>query len=236
MRIAICDDLAQEREKLKHQLSTVLKNDSIAEFEDGNDLIEAHKKMKFDFVFLDILMPAISGMETAAKIRETDKSTPIVFVSTSEEFGVASYRVLAFDYILKPIDQKQLCKTLKRFSDKKPKKHYITINYERTETKILLSNIICLESNLKKITFYLNQNREITLIGKLSDYEPYLLSHGFLRCHKSYLLNVVYVDSIFNEDFYLTNGKIIKITRTYQAEAKKAYFDYVFGKETRANE
>ncbi|MEG2381381.1 MAG: response regulator [Oscillospiraceae bacterium] len=121
MKIAICDDLAQEREKLKESLSCFLKNSSVAEFENGNDLIEAHKKVKFDFIFLDILMPEINGIDTAAKIRESDTETPIVFVSTSEEFGVLSYRVLAFDYILKPIDKNRLHETLKRFTNKNRK-------------------------------------------------------------------------------------------------------------------
>lgn len=62
----------------------------------------------YDLIILDILMPKISGMDTAAQIRKKDTKTPIVFISTSEEFGVQSYRVLAFDYLLKPIDTEQL--------------------------------------------------------------------------------------------------------------------------------
>ena len=161
-------------------------------------------------IILDILMPKISGMDTAAQIRKKDTKTPIVFISTSEEFGVQSYRVLAFDYLLK---------------------HYITVTYSGTETKILLSNIQCLESNLRKVIFTLSENREIEVVGKLTDYEEFLLHHGFCRCHKSYLVNMEYIDSIDNDVFYLTSGKTMKISRTYLQSAKKAYFDYVFAAE-----
>ena len=75
----------------------------------------------------------------------------------------------------------------------------------RTEAKILLSNIQCLESNLRKVIFTLSENREIEVVGKLTDYEEFLLHHGFCRCHKSYLVNMEYIDSIDNDVFYLTS-------------------------------
>lgn len=79
--------------------------------------------------------------------------------------------------------------------------------------------------------FTLSENREIEVVGKLTDYEEFLLHHGFCRCHKSYLVNMEYIDSIDNDVFYLTSGKTMKISRTYLQSAKKAYFDYVFAAE-----
>ncbi len=231
MRIAICDDLKQERQKIIEAFNSVIRNFSVNEFDNGNELIKSHTLYPYDLIVLDILMPKISGMDTAAVLRKNDQKTPIVFISTSEEFGVLSYRVLAFDYLLKPIDKNQLTVCMKRLLSHRKKKHYITVTYSGTETKILLSNILCVESNLRKIIFTLSENREIEVVGKLTDYEEYLLSHGFLRCHKSYLVNIEHIDSISGENFYLTSGKAVKISRTYMQEAKKAYFDYVFAAE-----
>ena len=103
----------------------------------------------------------------------------------------------------------------------------LTVTYCGTDTKILLSNIEYLESNLRKVIFALSGNREIEVVGKLTDYEDFLLSHGFCRCHKSYIVNIEHIDSIDSDVFCLTGGKKIKISRTYLQSAKKAYFDYV---------
>ena len=171
-------------------IDSVIRNFSVNEFDDGAELIKSHEVLPYDLIILDILMPKISGMDTAAQIRKKDTKTPIVFISTSEEFGVQSYRVLAFDYLLKPIDTEQLRACMRRLLSQRTKKHYITVTYSGTETKILLSNIQCLESNLRKVIFTLSENREIEVVGKLTDYEEFLLHHGFCRCHKSYLVNM----------------------------------------------
>ena len=150
-------------------------------------------------------------------------------MSTSAEFGVQSYRVLAFDYLLKPIDQEQLKGCMKRlFSQTEKKKQSLTITYKGTRIDILLSNIQYLESNLRKVIFTLSENTEIEVIGKLTDFEPYLLEHGFCRCHKSYLVNIEHIDRINDDLFYLTSGKTVKISRAYLQSAKKAYFEYIF--------
>lgn len=173
-------------------------------------------------------MPEISGIDTAAVLRKTDTKTPVIFVSTSEEFGVQSYRVLAFDYLLKPVDKVQLRTCIKRLLSQQEKKPCITIHFSGIETKISMSNIQCLESNLRKVIFTLSGNREIEVIGKLTDFEEVLLAHGFFRCHKSYLVNLEHIDRMDDNAFYLKCGKVVRISRAYQQSAKKAYFDYIF--------
>lgn len=228
MRIAICDDQKEDREKEIQALKSVIRNFEIEEFEDGNKLVQHHMHVPYDMIILDVLMPAISGIDTAAKIRDFDTDTPIVFMSQSEEFGVQSYRVLAFDCLLKPIDKNQLKSCMHRLFEKGRSKHFITVTYSGTETKILLSNILCLESNLRKVVFTLTEKREIEVAGKLADFEQYLAEYGFCRCHKSYMVNIEHIENIVSDTFYLTDGKAVKISRSYLKSAKKAYFDYVF--------
>lgn len=232
MRIAICDNLKSERKKAIEVLNSVISNISVSEFSDGNELLKSHALHPYDLIILDILMPKISGIDTAAALRKSDTKTPIVFMSASEEFGVQSYRVFAFDYLLKPIDKEQLKSCIKRLlSQREKKKQYITVTYLGTETNILLSNIQYLESNLRKVRFALSENGEIEVNGKLTDFEPFLLGHGFCRCHKSYLVNMEHIDRMDGSTFYLTGGKSISISRAYLQSAKKAYLEYVFTAE-----
>ncbi len=232
MRIAICDDLKTDRQQALEMLDSVMKNFSADEFCNANELLEKHAIMPYDLIITDILMPDISGIDMAAQLRKSDTRTPIVFMSTSEEFGVQSYRVLAFDYLLKPLDKDQFKACIKRLlSQREKRKRYIKITYLGTETNILLSNIQYLESNLRKVIFGLPEGREITVSGKLTDFEPSLLSHGFCRCHKSFLVNIEQIDRIEDDMFYLTGGKTVRISRAYKASARKAYFDYIFNAE-----
>lgn len=231
MRIAVCDDLKSEREKTINALNRVLDDFITEEFDDGRELLKRHTEKPFDLIILDIIMPKISGMDTAAKLRETDKKTPIIFISTSEEFGVQSYRVFAFDYLIKPIDTDLLSACMRRLSRHDKENRHLSITYSGTKTDILLSHIQCLESNLRKVIFTLSENREIEVVGKLTDFEDFLTANGFCRCHKSYIVNIEHIDSIDGDTFLLTGGKTIKISRSYLQSAKKAYFDYVFSSE-----
>ncbi len=229
MRIAVCDDVKCERQRVIEALNSIVPYYSIEEFHNGKDLLESHLLQPFDLIFLDILMPGINGIETAAVLRKNDAQTPIVFLSASEEFGIQSYRVHAFDYLVKPIEEEQLRDCIMRLPPQQAKdKDYITVTYAGIETQILLKNIQCLESNLRKVVFTLVGNREIEIIGKLTDFAPFLLSRGFCRCHKSYLINIEYIDRIKEDMFHLSGGKRIKISRAYLKSAKKAYFDYIF--------
>ena len=231
MRIAVCDDERKMRDEIKNALAEILPNASVSTFDDGNCLLAEHGETAFDIIILDILMPKISGLDTAALLRENDKKTPVIFVSSSEEFGVASYRVFAFDYLLKPLKKEELSNCILRIIKRNEKKESIKINYSGIETSILLSNIEYLESDLRKVRFTLTGGRKIEVVGKLTDFEGYLLAHGFLRCHKSFILNIEHIDSIDSDTFYLTGKRAVKISRTYLQGAKKAYFDYVFGSE-----
>lgn len=227
MRIAVCDDEKAERRKIIDILASLLEDFSVNEFDGGAELLESHRILPFDLILLDINMPEMNGIDTAAKLRLTDSATPVVFVSASDRFGVQSYRVRAFDYLLKPIDEKLMSECLDRLALLK-KERLITVTYSGVETHLPVSGIQCLESNLRKTIFTLSDGKTIEVTGKLSDFEPILGGCGFCRCHKSYLVNLSYIDSFDGDTFHLAGGKSIKISRAYLQSAKRAYFDNSF--------
>ena len=159
MRIAVCDDLKSDRQKTIEALKNIIRDFSINEFDDGYELAKSHRVLPFDLIILDIIMPKLGGIETAALIREKDGRVPIVFLSSSDEFGVLSYSVVAFDYLLKPVDGTRLRECIKRLFSMNREKHFVNVTYLGTPTKILLSNIQYLESNLRKVIFTLSENR-----------------------------------------------------------------------------
>ena len=66
-------------------------------------IAQIEKGMRFDILFLDVLMPGVNGIETAQEIREYDSAMKIIFLTSSAEYAVESYTVNAYFYQLKPI-------------------------------------------------------------------------------------------------------------------------------------
>ena len=110
IRIAICDDLYNERNMIQSLLTSIQNEEqklefNITQYEEGEALLMDMEEnlSEFDLVILDIYMDGINGMETARKIRENDINIPIVFLTASPDFALESYDVNAFGYLLKPV-------------------------------------------------------------------------------------------------------------------------------------
>ena len=116
MRIAICDD-----EPISLQITSSLVERWSAEsgnpvevfaFDNGDALLAKSSVLRMDLVFLDIIMPLLSGMSTAKELRECDCNARIVFLTASSAFALESYDVKASGYLLKPITYDQIKKLL----------------------------------------------------------------------------------------------------------------------------
>ena len=105
IRIGICDDshafLQQTKFMIEHW-DQKPQNLKVEPFEDADSLFHAHAKSPFDIILLDIVMPLFNGMEAAKELREKDKTTKIVFLTSSVEFAIDSYSVKASNYLLFP--------------------------------------------------------------------------------------------------------------------------------------
>ncbi len=93
MSIAVCDDRKDERHMITEALKTVIKDFSADEFDDGNELLKSHDLRRYDLIILDIIMPKISGMDTAAALRKTDVETPVFFVISSTAVFASIYGI-----------------------------------------------------------------------------------------------------------------------------------------------
>ena len=96
LRIAIVDDDAQMRTRLRDCLNDLLGNSAgIAVFPSGEDFLAGWEAGRFDVILLDIFMESLTGMDVARKIRETDGQVKLVFCTTSNEFASESYTICA---------------------------------------------------------------------------------------------------------------------------------------------
>ena len=104
MQIAIVEDNVSEAEVLEKYLNRFAKESATeincTRFSDGAEFLDGYRH-NWDLILFDIEMPRMNGMETARKIRETDKDVVIIFVTQMAQYAIEGYSVNALDYILK---------------------------------------------------------------------------------------------------------------------------------------
>lgn len=116
MKIAVCDDNENELTRIKELLDAYASRNNqnfiIKCFSSSVELASTAEFEKYDIYILDIIMPVMDGISLAREIRTFDKSSPVIFLTSSPEFAVESYTVKAFNYLLKPVDKIHLYNTI----------------------------------------------------------------------------------------------------------------------------
>lgn len=236
LRLAICDDMPEflqfTKELLEHWEEKPV--DILIElFTDGDSLIESHTSNPFDIILLDVVMPLLNGIEIASEIRKFDSSVKIVFLTSSSEYAVESYSVNANYYLLKPIDKNKLFYCLNNFyTDIMEHARYITIKSVTAVHRIALRNIEHIEAQGKRVLFVLCDGTTVESTNPFYFYEDQLLQEdGFLKCHRSYMVNIYKITTYTQREIRMQSGFRIPISRSYHKEFENAYFELLFRKE-----
>jgi len=168
--------------------------------------------IKPDVVFLDIQMPGQTGLEMIAEL--TIKNFEIIFVTAHNEYILQALQYSAADYLLKPVDEDRLIEAVQRAEKrlKEGKKeeltetllHNLSNKGNPTEMRLCLptlkgfiilklDEIIYCEAERSYTIFHLEANKSVIVSKPLLDYENLLNDAGFLRIHKSFLINLRHV-------------------------------------------
>ena len=112
MKIAVCDDNQEELHRVASLLEDYQEEKTVSIslrlFGSSVELASIAQQENFDLYLLDVLMPALNGMELAREIRTFNTAVPILFLTSSPEFAVESYTVHAANYLLKPVSRESL--------------------------------------------------------------------------------------------------------------------------------
>ena len=234
MKIAICEDQAVQvnllNNKIKkwandYDIEVTINNFTTAE----SFLFEWEDYDKYDIIFLDIKLGKISGVELSNIIREKNKNVDIVFVTGFFKYALHGYKVGALQYLMKPtkISDLYFClnKTQERISNKNDKymmiletpKKYIKLNCNEIHYCIMFSPYIDIHTSSEKIT----------VRKKISELEREIPSKYFIRCHRSYIVNLKYVKSITKDSVVLESGIRIPISRGRYKDINDTFINYI---------
>lgn len=114
MRIAAVDDEIHVLERFQRMVSDVTELELCGLFESGEQLLDYLRENPLDVVFLDIEMPGINGLQLSEQIQDLNENIEIIFVTAFNQYAVEAFELQAMDYIMKPLTEERLGKTIRR--------------------------------------------------------------------------------------------------------------------------
>lgn len=239
IKIAFCDD---DMEVL-HQMNELLdryrveRNEDItyAVFQSPFELLtEIEKGIRPDILFLDVVMPGQNGMDVAKEIRQYDTNMKIIFLTSSPEFAVESYSVGAYFYQLKPIWEESFFRLMDAVlaECEKKKKNSLILRSKDGITRINLQQLEYCEVLGRKLLFHLENGAVLESAGSLDDLAGQLMQYSnFFRPHRSFLVNMEYIQNISSRSIKMVNDVEIPIPHGKCSEIKNTYMEYAFNGE-----
>lgn len=229
LHIAICEDSADDREKLLKVLKICSIPSTVQAFERGEDLLQIFKPGMFDLILSDIYMDGITGVEAMTRIRSQDQQVPMAFITTSAEFALESYRLSALKYIEKPLQQRDIEEILTLARMKRDSAPSLTVQVSGREMKIRLSSILYLEQEAHRLNI-VTEGESIWVYDRLSTVLPQVEPQGFFFSHKSFAVNLNHVMGMDPElrCFRMANGVNVPIRRELYRKAQNAFESCLF--------
>lgn len=235
LKIAVCDDspifLESAVGYIKKWSDETETPTDIHTYSNGDDLIRSGAVAAPDIVFLDIIMPLLSGMDTARELRQKNTAVKIIFLTSSPEFALESYEVKAQGYLLKPVSYEKMKETLNECAAAyAAEPENIILKTSFGFQKIYLHDIEYAEAQNKKVIFFLKNGGTVGTAEPLRSFEHKLTdANGFFKCHRSYLVYIPNIDRFNSSEIITCSGRKIPIARGYAKPFKEAYFLTMFG-------
>ncbi len=235
LRIAVCDDNIDELSNMVQLIDLYRTSKHLncehAAFPNGFELVSVLEKgRRFDIYCLDIMMPGFTGIDVAKEILTFDKTAPILFFTSSPEFALDSYSVKAINYILKPISKEKLFFTFDELLEQiklEKDEDAVIIKGNEGIQKILISNLTFVEVIGRNVLYHLRSGKVIECTEAFSAVCDNLMKYGcFIKPHRSYLVNMQYVDTIENQQITLQTLSSVPVAQGKAKEMKQQYLNY----------
>jgi DNA-binding LytR/AlgR family response regulator len=195
MRALVVDDEPLVRGELVYMLGKVARDCEVQEADSAAEALALLERTAFDVVFLDIRMPALSGLEAVAEFERLPKRPHVVFVSAYDDHAVDAFEVAALDYLLKPVTEERLAATLKRLRAQSRKVNgdvaasgRLPVDVDGRTLLVKVDEIRYVEARGRIVSVSLFDER-LRFRGSLAEAEERLERNGFLRVHRAYLVN-----------------------------------------------
>lgn len=229
--IFICDDDPVFAGLLESKVEACLdsrdKKYEIQIYTDGKELLAKLEEQTPQMVFLDIDMPEISGMDLADRIFRSGIPTNMIFVTNRDDLVFQAIHFQPFRFIRKAKLEEELEEAV----------HQLVVKLDREEKVLEIQTKDGKDVLSLKDVYYIESCRHYLLVyhkegcsetrGKISGFEKWMADYGFIRVHRSYLVNVRYIRNIRPTGVEMDQGEMLPISRDKIQEIKKQHMVYL---------
>ncbi len=227
--IAICEDSVPVQAQLENLISGFLPEASTDVFSSGEDLLKelSREQLSYSIYLMDISLPGLSGIETAAAIRARDPYGLLIYITDYREYVYQVFETLPFRFLSKPVDSKVLQRALLDALDYlRNQNRLFHFHIERRQYQIPMGESVYLESRLRQITLY-TPDTSYEFYGRLSQVIASLDTLLFVRVHASYIVNMDYILSLSDTGIELRSGTFIPVSKRYRSHLKTKHLQYL---------
>lgn len=214
--IGICDDKENDLEQIEtilregFQKLNVPVEPGFRRFLSGDELYRAGQQEAFDLLFLDIEMPGTDGFQLAKQFHMLNPGTGIIFVSAHESLVFDSQEYSPIWFVRKKELERDSFLALRKYLETVlPEEGFYTAGSNICRFR----DILYVESMGHMLIFKKTNGQLFEQYGSLKATETALSGRGFLRTHKSYLVNQRYIEEIGRRDIWLTDGTVLEMGR-----------------------
>ena len=248
IRLALCDDESQWLEKSKALLTKYVDlhpeyNIQISFFSSGVDVVKSvMMNGNFDIYVLDVVMPRLSGIDTGIRLREYDQMGKIIYLTSSPDFGIDSYVVGAFYYLLKPVKEDKFFEVLDRATADitRRKERAMKVKTADDISLVYFDDIVYVELVRKSLCFHLIDGTEINSLSQRDAFSqcvsPMLTDKRFALTGTSMCINLFFVKSVGKDSVLLKNGETLYVSKKACLSLRADWLDYWFEEGGSKNE
>ncbi|MFO1425758.1 MAG: LytTR family DNA-binding domain-containing protein [Steroidobacteraceae bacterium] len=241
MRVLIVDDEAPARERLRALLAEVPDAEVVGEAGNGEQALGQIDSLDPDIVLLDVRMPGIDGIEVARRLAEAPAPPAVIFTTAFDEYALAAFDAQAVSYLLKPIRREKLAAAIAqagrltrpqlaqaaaaaRFAERRT---HIPVKQREGTRLVPIEQVRCFIADQKYVTVR-HEGGEDLIEESLRSLEDELGS-GFVRIHRSALVNVQHLDSIVRDEagkYFVTlrgTGERLEVSRRMASDLRARF-------------
>ncbi len=234
MRIAIVDDIAEERkllrERVEKQLARRAVSAGIFEYESCEDFLADAEKDRFTVVFLDIYMSGITGMEAAVRLRTFDTNCLLIFTTTSTDHAVEGFRVRAMHYLVKPYLEEEINTLIGEILQRIPKPDlYMTIKVSGSDVRLRFREIVCAEHCSHRIHITTASKKKLVTRMSFGEFTtPLKEDERFFLCSRGVIVNMEHAADFDGSAFIMDDGNSVFVSKDLLKSARQSFMDYLF--------
>lgn len=176
-------------------------------------------------LFMDIFLPKSNGLELCRKMREKGFTGDILITSETKDHSIDAFSVDARAYICKPYNAAEIFNVLQRVCQYSSIRTY-TFKIRQRIYNVPVADVCYVESNAKRCTLHCRGSITYTIYKKLDEIADELSDAHFIRCHKSYYVNMDCVTELNADGFIMLCGDTVPIKQTDLKYVKETYANF----------